>query len=93
MQFVCGQGELTKAGAGKLITASRRTPRRAQRSCWSVSRGPLRVGTRTRSRRVTLITDDVPADTADLDEQQSLEGTPLDDGTLQPDTDAGDEPS
>lgn len=95
--FACGQDELTKAGASKLITALKEDPEKGAAAVLEKLEEAAAGGDAAALKARALITDDVPADTADLDAkpdgQQALEGTPLDDGTLQPDTDAEDEPA
>lgn len=93
VQFVCGQEELTKVGASRLITALKEDPEGGAAMVLDALNKAAAGGDENALKARALLADDVPADTADLDEpQQSLEGTPLDDGMAQPDTDAGDEP-
>jgi hypothetical protein len=78
VQFVCGQEELTKAGASKLIAALKEKPEEGAAELFDRLQEAVAGGDPNALTARGLITDDVPADTSDLDgEQQTLEGTPL----------------
>ncbi len=77
IRFYCGGEELTKGGAGRMISALKEDPEKGAQILLGGVQQARGDGDENAQQALSLITSDVPADTTDLDAEEDLKGTPL----------------
>lgn len=77
VRYFCGSETLTKAGAGRIITALKDDPEKGAQGLLDTIQKAKADGDENAQQALALITSDVPADESDP-EPDDIKGTPLD---------------